>query len=153
MMADGREFRPEFKPDDDIVNLTTIGDKLDELNDDTDKEVLMLLKKRKKRKLSCDLDSLVAEFKLDKHQVEKSIHRLINTNGVESRTYGKKGGKKNTYSLVEISDSVKQNGILNEVTVNEGSVLEIRDENLDILTDRNVIITKTIDPKKKRLKN
>ena len=146
MMADGREFQPEFKPDDDVVNLTTIGDKLDELNDDTDKEVLMLLKKRKKRKLSCDLDSLVAEFKLDKHQVEKSIQRLINTNRVESRTYGKKGGKKNTYSLVEISDSVKQNGILNEVT--EGSVLEIRDENLDILTDRNVIITKKIDPKK-----
>ena len=31
----------------------------------------------------------------------------------------------------------------------EGSVLEIRDENLDILTDRNVIITKKIDPKNK----
>ena len=70
MMADGREFQPELQPDDNIVNLTTIGDnkttigdKLDELNADTDKEVLMLLKKRKKRKLSCDLDSLVAEFK------------------------------------------------------------------------------------------
>ena len=126
MMADGREFQPELQPDDNIVNLTTIGDnkttigdKLDELNADTDKEVLMLLKKRKKRKLSCDLDSLVAEFKLEKRQIEKSIQRLINTNRVESRTYG----KKNTYSLVEISN------ILNEVT--ESSVIEIRDENLD----------------------
>ena len=97
-------------------------------------------------KLSCDLDSIVAEFKLEKHQVEKSIQRLVNTNRVERSTSGKKCGKKNTYNLVEISDSVKQNGILNEVT--EGSVIEIRDENLDILRDTNVIITKTIDSKK-----